>query len=80
VPIYTVRKEGDPDEKSWDISCSYEELQNTLIEYNLVRVLVAPKLAYQGDGKSNLSKAGSNWRDLLGKIKKGSGRGNSIKT
>ena len=29
--------------------------------------------------RSNLARAGSEWRDLLGNIKKGSGRGNTIK-
>lgn len=79
MPIYTVQKLDDPEENSWDINCSYEELQQMLEEYNLVRVLVPPKIA-GSDGKSNLTKAGSNWQDLLGKIKKGSGRGNTIKT
>lgn len=79
MPIYTVQKADDPDGESWDINCSYEELKQVLEEYNLVRVLVPPKFA-SSDGRGNLSKAGSNWRDLLGKIKKGSGRGNTIKT
>ena len=79
MPIYTVHKADDPDQKTWDINCSYSELNHILEEYNLVRVLV-PVSFSSSDGRSNLTKAGSNWQDLLGHIKKGSGRKNSIKT
>lgn len=41
-------------------------------------VLGAP--AFATGSMSNQRKAGSEWNDLLTKVKKGSGRGNTIKT
>jgi putative FmdB family regulatory protein len=45
----------------------------------VTRLLSAPPLSYSGGGlKSNVTRAGSGWNDVLNKIKKGSGRKNSI--
>ena len=45
----------------------------------VVREVSAVKLSYSST-KSNLSRAGSGWNDVLGKVKKGSGRSNTIRT
>lgn len=42
------------------------------------KIITAPTIV-SGTG-SNLKKAGSGWRDLLGRIKKGSSKRNTIKT
>lgn len=43
------------------------------------RGVSAVKMAYSS-GKTNLSRAGSGWNDVLGKVKKGSGRSSTIRT
>ena len=43
------------------------------------RGVASAAISYQG-GKSVLQRAGSGWNDVLGKIKKASGRKNSIET
>ena len=39
MPTYTVRKLDDPDQKEWDIQCSYEELNQICEEYGLEKVM-----------------------------------------
>lgn len=49
-------------------------------QLTVVRAFSAPPaLSYEG-GKTVLQRAGSGWNDLLGKIKKGSGRRTNIET
>jgi putative FmdB family regulatory protein len=43
------------------------------------RGVVSLAISYQG-GKTVLQRAGSGWNDVLGKIKKASGRDNSLET
>jgi len=43
------------------------------------RQISAPSMSYAG-AKSNLTRAGSGWNDMLKRVKKGSGRRNTIKT
>lgn len=43
------------------------------------RQLSAPAVSYAG-AKTNLSRAGSGWNDMLKRIKKGSARRNTIRT
>ena len=78
MPTYTVRKLDDPDQKEWDIQCSYEELNQICEEYGLEKVMKPVGFITMHGG--TLRKAGSEWRDVLGKIKKGAGKGNTIKT
>ena len=50
-------------------------------EGDVKRALSAPPLNYNGGGlKSNITRAGSGWNDVLTKIKKGSARSNTIIT
>jgi hypothetical protein len=77
MPSYTLKdmKTG----KTWDVVCSWSDLQKTLDELpDVVQVLAAPKIV-SGTG-SNLSKTDNGWKEVLGKVKAGSGRGNTIKT
>lgn len=77
MPTYTI-KNTETDE-NWDIICSWNELQELLTENpEFKQMLSAPSFSVSGT-KENITRAGSNWRDLLGKIKKGSGRDNTIK-
>jgi len=76
MPTYTLKdnKTGD----TWEIFCSYDELQVTLDEMpNISQVLSAPKIV--GGTGSLLSKTDGGWKDNLQRIKDGSGRGNTIK-
>ena len=76
MPTYTLK--DIKTNKEWDVRCSYSDLQSKLdANPNIVQVMTAPALV--SGVRSNLSRAGSEWRDLLGNIKKGSGRGNTIK-
>lgn len=79
MPLYTVKNTKTEDQ--WDVTCSYDELQKMLNhEPDLVKVVTVPNFSSSG-GKTHMnSKTDDNWKDLLGRIKKGSGRGNTIKT
>jgi len=75
MPTYTLK--DIKNNKEWDVRCSYNDLQKMLDEnQDIVQVMTAPALV--SGVRSNISRAGSEWRDLLGKVKKGSGRGNTV--
>lgn len=77
MPSYTLKdmKTGN----TWDVVCSWEDLQETLdVMPDVIQVLSTPKIV-SGTG-SNLSKTDNGWKEVLGKVKSGSGRGNTIKT
>ena len=77
MPQYTIKNKQTDEEI--DVVCSWDELQEALAEdSNLVQKLSTPKIV--GGVGGTLSKAGSNWQDLMGRIKKSSGRNNTIKT
>tara|TARA_B100001063_G_C16501139_1_gene422108 strand:+ start:294 stop:554 length:261 start_codon:yes stop_codon:yes gene_type:complete len=78
MPIYTVRRDSEKAEKSWEVSCSWKELQDMLEEYKLVQVLSAPKIVESTGGV--LSKTPDSWKEHLGRIKKGAGRRSTIRT
>jgi len=75
MPSYTlINKET---EEVNHIICSHEELKVILAEDpNMKQKLCAPKIVSQAG--SLLSKTPDSWNDLLGAVKKGSGRGNTI--
>lgn len=79
MPLYTVKNTKTEDQ--WDVTCSYDELQKMLNdEPDLVKVVTVPNFSSSG-GKTHMnSRTDDGWKDLLGRIKKGSGRGNTIKT
>ncbi len=76
MPTYTLKdnKTGN----TWEVFCSYDELQVILDEMpNVGQVLSAPKIV--GGTGSLLSKTDNGWKDNLQRIKDGSGQGNTIK-
>ena len=80
MPKYTLRKWVDSKNKyiEWDVDCKADEVQVICDQYNAERVLKFPGIvSNQG---SLLSKTSQGWKDNLNRIKKNSGRGNTIKT
>jgi hypothetical protein len=77
MPVYTL-KDLKTDEHS-DVTCSWDELQTILNEQPDVKhVLKAPKIVSSRMGNNDL-KVPDGFKDLLkNKIKKGSGKGNTI--
>ena len=78
MPIYTVKKDNPKSTKTWELNCSWIELQDMLVEYKLVQVLSAPRIVESTGGV--LSKTPDSWKEHLGRVKKGAGAGNTIKT
>jgi hypothetical protein len=77
MPTYTVRRANSDSNHTWEVFCSYTELQEMCEEYNLQQVLSAPKIV-SGVG-SLATKTDDGWKDHLKRIKQNSGRGNTIK-
>jgi hypothetical protein len=77
MPIYTLKDLQT--EKQWDVICSWDELKAQLDENpNLQQVLVPLKIISGRMGNSDM-KVPDGFKDLLkNKIKKGSGKGNTI--
>jgi len=77
MPSYTLKDTKTND--TWDVVCSWDELQKILDELPDVRqVLSTPKIVSQAG--STLSKTDDGWKEVLNKVKSGSGRANTIKT
>lgn len=76
MPTYTLK--DIKTQHSWEVVCSWDELQTTLDEMpDVIQVLTAPKIV-SGTG-SLLGKTDDGWKENLNRIKSGSGRGNTIK-
>ena len=76
MPVYTLRRKST--DEVFDVNIKFDDLAQMLEDDDIERILVPPKFA--SNTVSNLSRAGGEWQDLLGNIKKGSGRKNTIKT
>ena len=75
MPRYTIIDTSDNTE--WEIQCSWDELQEILEENsNLKQGLSTPNFVTQTG--NTISRTSTDWRDLLKKVKKGSGKGNTI--
>ena len=77
MPTYTLKdnKTGD----TWPVFCSYEELQTILNEMpDVSQQLSAPKIVSVTG--STINKTPDGFKDVLNKMKAGSGKGNSIRT
>ena len=75
MPRYTIIDKSDDTE--YEIQCSWDELQIVLNENpNLKQGLSTPNFVTQTG--NTVSKTSTDWRDLLKKVKKGSGRGNTV--
>jgi len=77
MPVYTLK--DIESEEEWDVICSWDELQATINENpNFQQVLVPLKIISNRMGNSDM-KVPEGFKDLLkNKVKKGSGRGNTI--
>lgn len=77
MPTYTLRDIKTNDQ--WDVHCSYDELQTILDEMpDVIKVLSTPKIVTSVGTLHG--KIPDGFKDKLNQIKKGSGRGNTIKT
>lgn len=77
MPSYTIKRKST--EEEWDVVCTWEELQEILKEdSDLTQKLAAPRTVSGVGGV--LSKTDDGWKDVLKKIKKSAGRGNTIRT
>ena len=76
MPVYTLKRIST--EEEWDVNCSFDDLAQILEDDDIIKVLSTPSFA--GNTVSNLRRAGGEWQDLLGGIKKASGKNNTIKT
>jgi len=76
MPVYTLHKKST--DEYFDVNIKFDDLAQLLEDDDIERVLVPPK--FVGNTVSNLRRAGGEWNDHLSRIKKGSGRGNTIKT
>ena len=77
MPVYTLKDLKS--QNQWDVTCSWNELQTMLDEQqNLKHVLSAPKIVSSVSGNRDL-KVPDGFKDLLkNKVKKGSGKGNTV--
>ena len=77
MPLYTIKNRSTKEE--FEVQCTDPELQIILSEDpDLIQKLSSPGIV-SGVGGVH-SKTPSGFKDLLGRIKKGSGRGNTIRT
>lgn len=78
MPTYTLKDSKTNDQ--WEVICSWDELQTILNEQpDVKQVLVAPKIVSSRMGNNDL-KVPDGFKDLQKRIKKGSGRGNTVNT
>jgi len=76
MPSYTLK--NIKDNHTWDVVCTWDELQAILNEMpNVIQVLSAPKIV-SSVGSLN-SKVPDGFKDILNKVKSGSGKDNTIK-
>ena len=75
MPVYTVKNKET--EEVVDINCPYAELEEFLKENQECIRLLRMRATVSGRG-STLRQAGGDWQDMLKKIKKNSGKGNTI--
>lgn len=75
MPTYTLRNKKT--KETWDVICSYDKMQEQLSD-EIEHVLGTPGFITMHGG--TLSRAGSEWKDHLNRIKKASGKGNTIKS
>lgn len=77
MPRYTLK--DDKTQHTWDVTCSYEELQTILDEMpDVSQVLSFPNMITQHG--STIGKTSGDWRDFMKKIDKNAGRKSKVKT
>ena len=75
MPTYTLRKLSS--DEVWTVNIPYEELKLILEDDDIVKELSTPKIV-TGVGSLH-SKVPDGFKDKLKRIKKGSGKGDTIK-
>ena len=76
MAIYTL--ENKETQETWEVNMSYEQLKITLNKDERLRHVIQPIKIAANAGKSNISKAGTGWQDVLKEVKKNSGRRSNI--
>lgn len=77
MPTYTLEHKDTGEQK--DVLMSYDELEQHLMDnLDWFKVITAPNLVTHTGNVIN--QTSGDWKDLMKNIKKGSGRGNTIKT
>ncbi len=77
MPLYTLKNKNT--NKEWNVNCSYNEMK-AMLNDETIRIITPPNFSSTGGATHVNSKTDDGWKDLLGRIKKGSGKGNTIKT
>ncbi len=77
MPVYTLKRISTDEE--WDVNVPFDDLARMLEDDDIIKVLSTPGFSTDG-GRGTLSRAGSDWRQHLDRIKKGAGRNNTIKS
>tara|TARA_R110000868_G_scaffold105345_2_gene289669 strand:+ start:1340 stop:1573 length:234 start_codon:yes stop_codon:yes gene_type:complete len=75
MPTYTIKDTKENQE--WEIICSWNELQEMLYKNSNLKQGLQTPVSVSMTG-STVSRTSGDWRDLLKKVKKESGKGNSI--
>lgn len=76
MPVYTLK--NTKTEETWEVVCSWTELQNQLNEQPDVKQVLKPPKVISGRMGSKDVKVPDGFKDLQKRIKQGSGRGNTI--
>lgn len=79
MPLYTLRDDATGEE--WDELCSYSKLEKILEENPTYRKVITSFAINSGGVMGDtLSRTPDGFRDVLKRVKSGSGEGNTIKT
>ena len=76
MPVYTLKRIST--DETWDVNCTFDDLAPMLEDDDVMRVLTPPKFITMAG--SLQSRVPDGFKDKLNQIKKGSGKGNTIKT
>lgn len=74
MPTYLLE---DSSAERFEIQATYEDMKQMCVEYNLKHIIQAPSMVT--DVKGTYTRAGSEWQDVLKKIKKNAGKNSTIK-
>tara|TARA_R110000782_G_scaffold25744_8_gene66663 strand:- start:556 stop:780 length:225 start_codon:yes stop_codon:yes gene_type:complete len=72
MPIYTLHNKKT--DERWDVVCSWDELQSQMTD-DIHQALSTPLIV---SGITGSMKVPDGFKDLKGRIKQGSGRGNTV--
>jgi hypothetical protein len=75
MPTYTVI--DTKKDKEYEVICSWDELQHIILSSPNLKQGLATPMSVSMTGNT-VSKTSGDWRDYLKKVKKESGKGNSV--